>query len=148
MLPSNNQKAQEFYETCKKLIKQRLAAGTLAFSAEGKVIRSEIYQAINASRAVMSQNRRIRRLLGATERWARINGVMPLEQPEKSNGFGRVSGNSDPVITQMQARISHLEKLVAALSVENRELKQAVKRSDWLDKFLGDSTSRLGALPW
>jgi hypothetical protein len=112
---SNRQKAQEYYEQCKRLIKSRLAEGTLAFSAEGKVIRSEVYQAINASRAVMNQNLRIRRLLRTTERFARIKGLVSTSTLEKSEGFERVSGKSDPQVMHMQIRNSHLEKQVAAL---------------------------------
>lgn len=145
---NNSQKAQEFYKHCKHLIKNKLAEGTLVFSAEGKVVRSEIYQAINSSRGVMNQNPRVKRLLRATERWAKMRGILINSAPERSKDFRQITGSSDPQITQMQVRISYLEKQVAALTIENQELRKVVKRSDWIDKFLTDSENRIGALPW
>lgn len=145
---SNQQKASEYYEQCKRLIKGRLANGTLAFSAEGIIVRSEIYKAINASRAVMNQNRRIKRLLGAAERFVRMKGLLPTSIPMKSPTYGKASGGTDPRLTQMQIRMSHLEKQVAALSVENRELRAAKKRSDWIDKYLSGTGGTQGSLPW
>lgn len=148
MTLSNQQKAQEYYEKCKRLIKRRLADGSLAFSAEGKVVRSEIYNAINASRAVMNQNPRIRRLLGAVERIARMRGLISATNTEKSMSYERASGSSDPRTVQMQVRISHLEKQVVALTAENRELRKTVNRAEWIDRFLSGVGGTQGSLPW
>jgi hypothetical protein len=148
MALSNQQKAKEYYEKCKSLIKKRLADGTLSFSAEGKIVRSEIYQAINVSRAVMSQNPRIRRLLAASERFALARGVVSQAGVERDAYYERASGGSDPRMTQMQIRMSHLEKRVAALTVENAELRKAVKRADWIDRLLSDAGGTQGSLPW
>lgn len=145
---SNQQKAREYYEQCKRVIKGRLANGTLAFSAEGKIVRSEIYSAINSSRAVMNQNPQIRRFLAATERFARMRGLSSASKIEKSVAHGRASGSGDPRLTQMQIRMSYLEKQVAALTVENRELRAAKKRAEWIDKFLSGSGVAQGSLPW
>jgi hypothetical protein len=148
MTSSNRQKAQEYYESCKRFIKNKLAEGTLSFSAEGKVIRSEVCEAIRASRSVMNQNPRIKRLMSATERWARIKGIIAISPLQKSSEAWRAPGTTDKSLAQMQARINYLEKQVAALTVENRELRQSVKRSEWIDKFLNDPNGRQGALPW
>jgi hypothetical protein len=148
MTASNREKAEEYYESCKRLIKNRLAEGTLSFSAEGKVVRSEVYRAINTSRGVMNQNPRIKRLLKAAERLARMKGIVPAASPGKSSRAWRASGSSDPSAVQMQVRLNYLERQVAALTVENRELKKAVKRAEWIDKFIDDSQGRQGALPW
>jgi hypothetical protein len=148
MALSNKQKAAEYYERCKRFIKNKLAEGTLPFSAEGKVVRSELYRAINVNRAVINQNPRIKRLLRATERLARMKGTISATTPSKAGGAGKVSGTNDPYIIQMQARLNFLEKQVAALMVENRELRKAAKRSEWIDNFLNDPDSRQGALPW
>lgn len=147
MTMNNRQKAQEYYEDCKRFLKNRLAEGTVPLSAEGKVVRSEVYMAINASRAVMNQNPRIKRLLGATERLARIKRIT-VAAPEKSSGAWRASGSVDPFAAQMQARNNYLEKQIAALTTENRELRRAVKRAEWLDKLINDPEGRQGALPW
>lgn len=147
MTKNNQQKAQEYYESCKRFLKNRLAERTLLFSAEGKVVRSDVYRAINASRAVMSQNPRIKRLIGATERLARLKGITAAA-PEKSSGAWRASGSIDPSVAQMQARNNYLEKQIAALTIENRELRKAVKRAEWLDKLINDPDGRQGALPW
>lgn len=145
---SNRQKAQDNYVNCKRLIKASLAEGTLSFSAEGKVIRSEIYEAIKVSRSVMNQNPKIKRLLEATERLAKRKGVVSSASPLKITGAGRASGKSDPSMVHLQAQLSFLERRVAALTVENRELRKTVKRAEWLDKFLNDSDGRQGAFPW
>jgi hypothetical protein len=148
MTDSNRQKAQDYYENCKRFIKNRLAEKTLSFSAEGKVVRSEIYEAIKATRGVMNQNPRIKRLLVATERWARRRGIVAATALPESSEAWRAPGASDRSMVQMQARLNFYEKQVAALTVENRELKRTVKRAEWLDKFFNDPNSTQGALPW
>lgn len=145
---SNRQKAQDYYENCKRFIKTRLAEGTLSFSAEGRVVRSEVYAAINASRSVMNQNPRIRRLLAAAERWAHRRGITVARPPAASSEAWRASGAGDRAMAQMQARLDYLERQVAALTTENRELKKVVKRADWIDRLLDDSEGTQGALPW
>jgi len=148
MTASNKQKAQVYYERCKRFIKNGIKERTLSFSFEGKVVRSEVYAAINVSRSVMNQNPRIKRLLRATERWAQKKGLTSAITPQKSDRAWRASGNNDPSIVQMQARLNYLEKQIAALTVENRQLKKAVSRAEWIDKFLNDPEGKQGALPW
>lgn len=148
MTLSNRQKAEEYYERCKQFIKKRLENEALSFSSEGKVVRSEICEAINVSRSVMNQNPRIKRLLGATERWARIKGITHGGHFKESNDAWRASGTIDKSVLQMQARLNFLEKQVAALTVENRELRKSSKRAEWIDRFMNDSNGRQGALPW
>lgn len=148
MTTSNKQKAQEYYERCKRFIKNGLKEQSLSFSAEGKVVRSEVYGAINVSRAVMNQNPRIKHLLRATERWARMTGTIAAATPQKSDGAWQASGSTDPSLVQMQARLNYLEKQVAALMVENQQLKKAVKRAEWIDNLLNDPEGKQGALPW
>jgi hypothetical protein len=145
---NNRQKAEDYYKRCKQFLKQRMAERNLIFSAEGKVIRSQVYEAINASRAVMNQNPRIKRLLGATERLARMKGLTSAPISKELHRPERAFGGNDPQITKMQARLNYLEKQVAALTVENRELRKAVKRAEWIDKFINDPNSKQGALPW
>lgn len=148
MAPSNRQKAQDNYVRCKQLIKVRLAEGTLPFNSEGKVVRSEIYEALGVSRSVMNQNPRVRRFLEATERWARMTKLtlgMPLKESDEA---WRASGASDKSTAQLQARNSFLEKKVAALTEEIHELRKAVKSAEWIDKFLDDPSGTQGGLPW
>lgn len=147
-MSSNRQKAQKYYDNCKRFIKNRLAEKTLSFSAEGKVVRSEVYEAINATRGVMNQNPRIKRLLAATERWAQSRGITSANSLQESSEAWRASGASDKSAAQLQARANYLEKQVAALTVENRELRKSVKRAEWIDKFLNDPNSNQGSLPW
>jgi hypothetical protein len=148
MTSSNRQKAEDYYLACKRFIKTRLSEKTLSFSAEGKIIRSEIYEAINASRGVMNQNPRIKRLLLATERWARMRRIITAMASQNSNKSWRASGAGDTTAMQMQARLNYLEKQVAALTVENYELRRSVKRAEWIDKILSASGSTQGTLPW
>jgi hypothetical protein len=148
MSPSNQQKGQDYYQQSKRLIKNRLAESTLSFSAEGKVVRSEIYKAINANRNVVRQNPRVKRLLAATERWARMRGLTSPAPLRESDEAWRASGAVDKTAAQLQARNNFLEKKVAALTAEVGELRRAVKRSEWLDKFLAEPNGTQGALPW
>lgn len=148
MALSNRQKAEQYYVNCKNYIKNSLAQNTLAFSADGKVVRSELCAAINVSRAVTVQNPRIRRLLAATECWARMNKVLTAAAPPVRRAVGHSGGESDPQVLQLQARVRYMENQVAALTAENAELRKSVRRADWIDRLIDDAQGKQGAMPW